>query len=296
MPMESVGPRSPGRGARMVWWTAGAALLVGSIAFLAGLQLGSTRTAAPTVTVAMPTAGSPSSTSVASPTELPDRSRFLTAFDPNMLARKAGLGPCVGNGNGSYGDGRGYSIASGRCTIPAARQHALTLALEGEISTAIRETAKVRGGDFAGGSERAGSTIMSWNYSSNGFDGTVYLVATSAGDELSVVIILTEQLATGITAAGAEAAAKDHVPPDAVYVSAVAGRFADVYVSPPSQAGADIGVAPNDTVWVVTFTEQVTICPPDGSPCWSPRSGTIDVVLDYATGAFQFSASNALAP
>ncbi len=86
-------------------------------------------------------------------------------------------------------------ITAGQCPIPVAQQPALILALEREISTAIRETATARGGGLSGGNERDGSTVMSWDYSSDGFDGSGYLVATHAGADFHVVIILSEQLA-----------------------------------------------------------------------------------------------------
>jgi hypothetical protein len=35
---------------------------------------------------------------------------------------------------------------------------------------------------------------MSWNYRSNGFDGSVFLVVTRSGSELQVVIVLDGQL------------------------------------------------------------------------------------------------------
>ncbi len=101
----------------------------------------------------------------------------------------------------------------------------------------------------------------------------------------------------GISASTAEALATSHVPPDAVLVAAVAGPFASVY-SPPgsSNVGADGQVKPTDLVWSLTYDEQVVICPPSGSACWSPRPGTVTVVLDYATGEFQFTSTYAPAP
>lgn len=138
------------------------------------------------VTVATPApTGSPTPTlTPASPT-LPDRSRFATTFDPTALAVHAGLA-CIGGSNASYGAGRTYLIVSGRCPVPAQQQPALILKLEGEISTAIRATAITRDGGFAGGSgpNSNGATVMSWDYRSDGFEGSVYLVATRAGSDV----------------------------------------------------------------------------------------------------------------
>jgi hypothetical protein len=175
--------------------TLGIALVVGFLAFMAGVQFGLPRGTGPTATVAAPIASeSPAPTPAALPTVLPDRSRFATTFDSSALLREAGLPACSGTGNGGSGGGRSYVIASSRCTVPAAQQPALILKLEGEISTAIRETAISRDGGFAGSEDLAGSIVMSWDYRSDGFDGSIYLVATHAGSDLQVVIVLTEQL------------------------------------------------------------------------------------------------------
>ncbi len=56
------------------------------------------------------------------------------------------------------------------------------------------------------------------------------------------------------------------------------------------------GIAPDEDVWVVTFEDHVTICPPDGSACWSPRAGTATVFLDYATGRYREGSMRAPAP
>lgn len=176
--------------------TLGVALVVGLLAFLAGVQLAPAGGKGTAVTVATPApTGSPTPTlTPASPT-LPDRSRFATTFDPTALAVHAGLA-CIGGSNASYGAGRTYLIVSGRCPVPAQQQPALILKLEGEISTAIRATAITRDGGFAGGSgpNSNGATVMSWDYRSDGFEGSVYLVATRAGSDVQLVIILTEQI------------------------------------------------------------------------------------------------------
>jgi hypothetical protein len=84
-----------------------------------------------------------------------------------------------------------------------------------------------------------------------------------------------------------------HMPPDAVFVEAVSGKFGSVYAS---NAADYTGVSANEEVWVVRFNRSVTICPPNGGPCDAPRSGVSVVVLDYATGAFLFSTTDAPGP
>ncbi len=192
VPPASVRPSMRGRAIPMLPRTLGVALVVGLVAFLAGIQFGPPRGLGPPVTAATPIPSrSPAPTIAASPIVLPDRSRFATTFDPSALLREAGL--CGGGGNGGSGGGRAYMISSGRCSVPPAQQPALILTLEGEISTAIRETAVSRDGGLAGAPDPEGPTVMSWNYRSNGFDGSIYLVATRSGSDLQVVIVLTEQ-------------------------------------------------------------------------------------------------------
>jgi hypothetical protein len=92
----------------------------------------------------------------------------------------------------------------------------------------------------------------------------------------------------GIIANDALRLAKKHVPAEAVFVDAVAGPFEDVYTPPPNaQHGPDYPVKPADIVWVVTFHEDIVICPPDGSPCFPPRKATTSVFLDFVTGEFK---------
>jgi len=72
------------------------------------------------------------------------------------------------------------------------------------------------------------------------------------------------------------------VPQDAVLVSAAAGRFADVYDT--SNLASGYPVRPDQLVWAVKYESEFTICPPDGSPCWTPRPGWTTVILDFFTG------------
>jgi len=173
------------------------ALVVGVLAFLAGVQFSPPRGTAQTVTTATPIpAESPEPTSTPAPTVLPDQSGFGSSFDPFALAQKAGL-PCFGaGGSGGNGGGQSHMTFTGSCSSPVAGQPALIVQLEGEISTAIRDTAISRDGGFGSSSDEAGATftVMSWDYRSGAFDGSIYLVATTVGSDVHVVIILTEKV------------------------------------------------------------------------------------------------------
>lgn len=102
---------------------------------------------------------------------------------------------------------------------------------------------------------------------------------------------------SSISPSAAEALARQDVRTSAVLVSVNAGRFADVYVPPPNHSISPANpVHPDDLVWVVTFSGEFSICPPDGSPCSSPRPGITTVILDYVTGTFLESSGSAPAP
>jgi hypothetical protein len=177
--------------------TLGVALIVGVLAFLAGAQFSTPRGTAQTVTAATPIPAEPLElTSTAAPTVLLDQSGFASSFDPFALARKAGL-PCFGGGGGGgSGGGQSHMTFTGSCPSSAAGPTALILQFEGEISTAIRDTAISRDGGFGSSSDEAGATftVMSWDYRSAAFDGSIYLVATTVGSDVHVVIILTEKV------------------------------------------------------------------------------------------------------
>jgi hypothetical protein len=80
-------------------------------------------------------------------------------------------------------------------------------------------------------------------------------------------------------------------------VDAVAGAFAEVYTPPgDSRPGPGYPVKPTDIVWMVTFKQDIEICPPDGSSCFPPRPATTRVFLDYLTGEFKTSSTYAPAP
>lgn len=98
-----------------------------------------------------------------------------------------------------------------------------------------------------------------------------------------------------IDANQARAIAETHLPTSAVYISAVPGAFADAYVTEGRDGPTSHDLSPVAQVWVVTFSQDVEICPPDGSAC-DMRPGTSRVVLDFVTGAFEFSSTVAPAP
>ncbi len=103
--------------------------------------------------------------------------------------------------------------------------------------------------------------------------------------------------ASSVTSSDAVAIARQNVRAQAVFASVIAGPFAESYSPPPNHPiSAANPIHATDLVWVVTFSDEFTICPPDGSPCFSPRPGTTTVVLDYKTGAFLGSSGYAPAP
>ena len=107
----------------------------------------------------------------------------------------------------------------------------------------------------------------------------------------------SELPASPLSAIAAANMARGHAAPTASLRSIVAGPFQSVFARLGTSGDPLTDApAPTDLVWVATFTDQFEICPPDGSPCWSPRPGTTEVVLDYASGSFLFSSSSAPAP
>ena len=96
----------------------------------------------------------------------------------------------------------------------------------------------------------------------------------------------------GIPQARALELARDHTT-FTTFVSAAAGLFRDLNITPG--VGPGYPIKPDQIVWAVTFSGDVTICSPVGN-CFSPRPGIIAVYLDYLTGDFLSSATNAPAP
>lgn len=105
---------------------------------------------------------------------------------------------------------------------------------------------------------------------------------------------VTVKPGTQITAAVAEALAREHVQPGATFVASTSGRFEDVFE--PLGEGTRLdesSVAADAMVWVVTFTQVMDICSPpyvvDGKTeqnCLPPRQATVRVILDLKTGAY----------
>ena len=91
---------------------------------------------------------------------------------------------------------------------------------------------------------------------------------------------------SAIDAARAVQLSREHVSPDMSTLSRVqVGRFSALNTSPNIGPGEDI--QPDDLVWAVLFTGQVTICPHIASVCESPRPGQVTVFLDYSTGEYR---------
>jgi hypothetical protein len=78
--------------------------------------------------------------------------------------------------------------------------------------------------------------------------------------------------------------ARQSVASDAKLVSSVAGQFGAVYQDTRNDGAGSID--PGRLVWAVKFQSEFTICPPDGSACYSPRPGWTTVILDYTSGDF----------
>lgn len=197
IPAALVRSRTRGRAIPLLPRTLGVALVVGFLAFAAGVQFDAPRGTGPTVTEATPTPSeSPVPTPAASPSVLVGRSRFANTFDPTALMQEAGLSTCSGSYSGGSGRGQAYVISVARCSVAPALQAALVLRLESVISAAIRRAGVSREGGVAGPDDPDGPTVTSWNYRSDGFDGSIYLVATHTGTDFQVSIVLSEQVPT----------------------------------------------------------------------------------------------------
>jgi hypothetical protein len=111
-----------------------------------------------------------------------------------------------------------------------------------------------------------------------------------AGSHSEVLDQPSHNLGTaGISATAAADLARSHVMEGAIFDSAVAGKYRDVFTIPRAE---DRYVdKPDRLVWAVTFNADFEICPPNGAPCWPPRPGQIQVILDYFTGEFLRSSS-----
>ena len=194
IPAAQVRSRMRGRAVPLLPRTLGVALVIGFLAFVAGVQFAAPRGMGPTVTEARPTpTGSAEATPVASPDVLQGRSRFASTFNPLARLQEAGLSTCAGSDSGGSGSGRAYVVVVVRCIMAAARQPAQLLRLEQVISTAIDQGTVSRDGGVAGPDDPDGPTVRSWSYRSDGFDGSVYLVSTHTGSSFQVLIVLSEE-------------------------------------------------------------------------------------------------------
>jgi hypothetical protein len=92
----------------------------------------------------------------------------------------------------------------------------------------------------------------------------------------------------GISMVRAVQLAREHAGESCQLVMASGGRAGCVYTTPTGARTA--GLAPDRLVWVVTFRGGHLPTPSPALrsplPCYSPRTGTLTVVLDYFTGAF----------
>lgn len=164
----------------------GLALVVGFLAFVAGVRVGTPYMSGPTG----------SSVPSASPSEplRPEQSSFAAAFDPDALSRNSGLPGCPSSGSGrSAGNGRTLSMTFFRCSVPPATQPLVVRQVEQAISTDIRQNATPQSGGFNGSADSVRApTVVSWNYQSDGLSGSVYLVATYSSTDVQFVITLSE--------------------------------------------------------------------------------------------------------
>lgn len=191
---EPVRSRMRGRGVPLLPRSVGVALVVGFVAFVAGVQLAAPNGPGPKVAETRPAPTDPATASVlASPDLVLGRSRFATAFNPLARLRDAGLSTCAGSDSGGTANGRAYAVVVVRCSVPLAGQPAQVRRLEQMITTAIDQDAVRRDGGVAGPDDPDGPTVASWNYSSDGFDGSVYLATTHTGSNFQVLIVISEQ-------------------------------------------------------------------------------------------------------
>jgi hypothetical protein len=173
--------------------TLGVALVVGLLAFLAGLQLAGPRATGPTVTETRPgPSESAAATQLASPEVIEGRSTFASALNPLARLQEAGLTTCAGSESGGTGSDRAYVVVIVRCVLAPSRQPAQILRLQRVISAAIDRAGTRLDGGVAGPDDPDGPSVVSWNYSSDGFDGSVYLGTTHTGSNFQVLIVLSE--------------------------------------------------------------------------------------------------------
>ena len=194
IPATLVRSRMAGRAVPLLPRTLGVALLVGFLAFVAGVQFAAPRGTGPTVTETRPV---PSESAAATPLVSPDvvegRSTFASALNPLARLQEAGLSTCAGSESGGTGNGRAYVVVVVRCVLAPSRQPAQILRLRQVISAAIDQAGTRRDGGVAGPDDPDGPSVVSWNYTSDGFDGSVYLGTTHTGSNFQVMIVLSER-------------------------------------------------------------------------------------------------------
>ncbi len=194
IPAAQVRSRMRGRAVPLLPRTLGVALVIGFLAFVAGVQLAAPRGTGPTVTEARPTpTPSAAATERASPDVVEGRSTFASAFNPLARLREAGLSTCVASESGGTRGDQAYIVVLARCVLAPARQPAQIDRLQQAISTAIDQAATRRDGGVAGPDDPDGPSVRSWNYTSDGFHGSVYLGTTHTESNFQVVIILSEE-------------------------------------------------------------------------------------------------------
>jgi len=194
IPAGPVRARMHGRAVPLLPRSVGVALVVGFLAFVAGVQFAAPQGRGPTATETRPNPTDPATARVlASPEVVLGRSGFATAFNPLARLRDAGLSTCAGSDSGGTDNGRAYAVVVVRCSVPPAGQPAQVRRLEQLITTAIDQDAVRRDGGVAGPDDPDGPTVASWNYSSDGFDGSVYLATTHTGSNFQVLIVISEQ-------------------------------------------------------------------------------------------------------
>lgn len=186
--------RMRGRAVPVLPRALGVALVVGFLAFVAGVQFAAPRGTGPAVTETLPTpTESATATERASPEVVEGRSTFASAFNPLARLQQAGLSTCAGSESGGTRGDQAYVVVIVRCVLAPARQAAQVLRLGQVISAAIDQVGTRRDGGVAGPDDPDGPSVRSWNYSSDGFDGSVYLVTTHTGSNFQVLIVLSEE-------------------------------------------------------------------------------------------------------
>jgi hypothetical protein len=201
-----VGPVVPTRGGSAVPLAVGVALVVGTIAFAVGLQLGAVQpsdtsrpalvaSAAPSIGLRGPT---PSPSPVARPGGLsgpPYTSAFAEGFrPPDQFARFVGGAGCVSHNEQSE-EAVGvldYVLARTWTTFCSGADWSRSL-LVSELTDAIAH--QIPGSRAPANIATDGTTLVMYPYTEDGFIGTVTLSAANVGSGFQIVISLRERRA-----------------------------------------------------------------------------------------------------